>query len=263
MKRFIIYTLIALFIYTPRSVFSRDENYSEYVVKSTESLDKAVDKVKGSQERENYEQHLEEIYKAAALDSTGLSFEVFRKGVTGYYNMLENQVLQNQSIVTIIDYTKPSTEKRLWIIDLDKREIVEHTLVAHGKNTGDNVALNFSNAPGSHMSSQGFFVTKNIYQGKHGKSLRIEGLDENFNNNALSRAIVIHGASYVCDDFVSQNGRLGRSHGCPAVPVDKTNTIIDLVHGGSCVFINSGSPDYYSDFLNENAAIKIYNAMNA
>ncbi len=153
--------------------------------------------------------------------------------------------LQNDTVLTIIDYSLPSTEKRLFVLDIKNNKLLLNLYVAHGKNTGINYAESFSNRKGSNMSCLGFFVTKNTYMGKHGYSLRLDGLEMS-NNNALERAIVIHGAYYVTPLFIEEQGRLGRSFGCPAVPYDDSKNLIDIIKDGSCVFAYFPSEDYLS-----------------
>jgi hypothetical protein len=139
-------------------------------------------------------------------------------------------------LLSIIDYALPSTEKRLWVIDLERRRVLFHELVAHGQGTGDNEARRFSNVPGSHRSSLGVFRTGAIYTGKHGVSLRLEGLEPGVNDRAAERAIVVHGASYVSDQFAARHGRIGRSHGCPAVREAIADSLIATIHGGTLLF---------------------------
>ncbi len=149
------------------------------------------------------------------------------------------------TVVTVIDFTLPSTDKRLWIIDLANSRVLVKTFVAHGKNTGGNRAVRFSNEPGSLMSSPGFFLTDTTYQGKHGYSLVLRGLEPGLNDNAFERAIVIHGAWYVSEDFIRQYGRLGRSWGCPAVPEDMAGSVIDYIKGGSLLFVYTSDSSYW------------------
>lgn len=143
--------------------------------------------------------------------------------------------------LTVIDYSRPSTERRLWVYDLVAHELLYEELVAHGQGSGANVATRFSNLPDTHMTSLGLFVTDTTYVGKNGYSLRLDGLDRGINDRARDRAIVMHGAPYVSDAFVKANGRLGRSWGCPAVSDGVARELIDLVKGGSLVFA------YYPD----------------
>lgn len=187
-------------------------------------------------------------YNQLELQNDGLSLDLFKKGFQGYSN-LKSSGLVKSDIITLVDFTKPSTEKRMWIIDLKNNKLLKNTLVAHGKNSGQNMANIFSNLQNSYMSSLGCYVTGNTYVGKHGLSLRLKGLDQGFNTNAFQRAIVLHGAKYVSEDFIKCNGRLGRSHGCPAVPVSENEEIIELIKGGSFLFINGLNPEYSSEYL--------------
>lgn len=170
------------------------------------------------------------------------TLSAFSHAATGYFNLLRHQGTDNFSrYMAVADFSMASTKKRLWIIDMANLKVVHHTYVAHGRNSGDNSAYRFSNIPESYQSSLGFYRTGEIYQGKHGRSLRLEGLDRGFNDKAWQRAIVIHGADYVSESFIRQNGRLGRSFGCPAVPQPEVNEVIDLLGTGSLFFI------YYPD----------------
>ena len=162
---------------------------------------------------------------------------------------LDEMEYSNEDIVTIIDFSKPSTEKRLFILDLKKQEILYHTFVAHGKNTGVNMATKFSNNKGSNQSSLGLFSTGESYQGKHGYSLRLDGLEKGFNDNARNRAVVMHSAIYVSEDFIKRHGRLGRSWGCPAVPAEFSKEIIDLIKGGSCLYIYANDNNYLENSI--------------
>jgi hypothetical protein len=143
--------------------------------------------------------------------------------------------------LTVIDYSKPSSEKRLWVYDLNTSELLYEELVAHGQGSGANLATQFSNQPDSHQTSLGLFVTDETYVGRNGYSLRLDGLDKGLNDRARDRAIVMHGAPYVNPAFVKANGRLGRSHGCPAVSDVVARQLIDRVKGGGLVFA------YYPD----------------
>ena len=148
---------------------------------------------------------------------------------------------QNAERLAVIDFAKPSTEIRLWVFDLASKQLLFSELVAHGRNSGANYANAFSDRTGSHASSLGLYRTLSPYMGKHGYSLRLAGLEPGYNANALSRAIVIHGADYVSDTFAKQQGRLGRSHGCPAVRTAVATSIVDSLKGGNYVFA------YYPD----------------
>lgn len=154
---------------------------------------------------------------------------------------VKSGAVQNPPTLTVIDYSRPSSEKRLWVFDLKSRELIYEELVAHGQGSGAGVATQFSNKPDTHQTSLGLFVTDTTYVGKNGYSLRLDGLDRGFNDRARERAIVMHGAPYVSDGFVKSTGRLGRSWGCPAVSELVARQMIDRVKGGGLVFA------YYPD----------------
>lgn len=177
-----------------------------------------------------------------------ISFKVFSEAVYGY-NKLKN--LLDKNILTIIDFSRPSTEKRFFVIDLDAKQLLYKCYVAHGKNSGDNFATSFSNDPGSLKSSLGFFITAETYTGVHGYSLKLDGQERGINDNARVREIVIHGADYVNDDFLRKYGRLGRSWGCLALSIEIAKEIIDKISGRSCLFIYAD--DKYYD---ENSAFQ-------
>ena len=144
--------------------------------------------------------------------------------------------VSDTGLLTVIDYTRPSTEPRLWVLDLRAGRILHRELVAHGRNSGDNLATAFSNEPGSLKSSLGLFVTDAAYYGQNGYSLRLHGLDAGLNDNAFTRAIVMHGAPYVSERVAARTGRLGRSWGCPALRPQIARTIIDRIKDGTVVF---------------------------
>ena len=145
-------------------------------------------------------------------------------------------LVKRSDVVTVIDYSLPSTEPRLFVFDLASRKLLFCELVAHGKNSGNVVPTSFSNEPGSLASSIGLFVTEEPYVGSNGKSLKLRGLEPGVNDLASERAIVLHGAYYVSDEAVRVLGRLGRSSGCPAVRVEVAEELIDAVKGGSAIF---------------------------
>lgn len=170
-----------------------------------------------------------------------LPYDIFHMAMTGFNNI---DSIKNRDIITIIDFSKPSSEERFFVIDLKNRKLVFKTLVAHGKNSGDIYAGHFSNTEGSLESCPGFFITAETYSGKHGYSLRLDGLEKGINDNARSREIVIHGADYVSKDFVEKYGRIGRSWGCPALPSDLSKKIIDTISNGTCLFIYTDNEFY-------------------
>lgn len=202
---------------------------------------------------------LEDLYDDADLKQADLSYDVFKRAAVGYFNLKDlGKLNKNKNLLTVIDFNKPSREKRLWIIDMDKKKVLYHSLVAHGRGSGDDRAVKFSNIENSHMSSLGFYVTKNTYTGKHGLSLKMEGVDRNYNTNAYQRAIVVHGADYVSEAFVKQHGRLGRSHGCPALPTEINAKVVQLIKDGTCLYIDAAQANYQSAYLNPDNAIKSF-----
>jgi hypothetical protein len=172
---------------------------------------------------------------AAEAADSGLRTEVLQLAFRAH----ERAVAAHETtspIMTVIDYSLPSRERRLWVLDLERGAVLARELVAHGKGTGDDVARSFSDAEGSYQSSLGTFVTGATYQGKHGLSLRLRGLDQGLNSHAEARGIVVHAADYVNDGIVAQLGRLGRSQGCPALNPAVAPHIIGLIKGGTVVF---------------------------
>jgi len=152
-----------------------------------------------------------------------------------------NHGAEAASRLAVIDFSLPSSEQRLWLFDLETQSLVMRELVAHGQGSGDNYAREFSNVEGSHQSSIGLFRTQESYYGQHGYSLRLDGLEPGINDQARRRAIVIHGADYVEESWVARQGRIGRSHGCPAVPQHAIQTVVDNLKGGQFLFA------YYPD----------------
>ncbi len=185
---------------------------------------------------------ISEVYNSLAQKHPDLpSMKVFQHAYAGWEKLDEEL---RSPLLTIIDFSLPSTEKRLWILDPIKKEILLQSVVAHGRNTGELMAKDFSNTPESYKSSLGFYKTAETYQGQHGYSLRLDGLEKGFNDQARNRAIVIHGADYAREEFAKSNGRLGRSLGCPAIPPEISTKIIDLIKEGSLLFIYGENEDY-------------------
>ncbi|HKL08909.1 MAG TPA: murein L,D-transpeptidase catalytic domain family protein [Bacteroidales bacterium] len=176
-------------------------------------------------------------WKEKLIHSSFISEPAINLALNGFLGLKDRKLLTNDSMITIIDFSLPSTQERLYILDIKNQKIIKKTLVAHGMNTGDLLAEFFSNEPESLKSSLGLYITQETYFGNHGYSLRIKGVSKGLNDNAEERAIVIHGAEYVSYDFIESYGRIGRSFGCPALPIDETNEIIDLIKGGSCLYI--------------------------
>jgi hypothetical protein len=195
-----------------------------------------------------------EPWAAASLGT--IDAHVFDLALSAVRCAVRSGDIASPSTLTVIDYSKPSTAKRLWVFDLNAHALLYEELVAHGQGSGDNLANVFSNEPDTHASSIGVFLTESTYVGRNGYSLRLKGLDEGFNHRAGERAIVMHGAPYVSDEFVRKNGRLGRSWGCPALREGVAREVIDRVRGNGIVF--SYYPDQHwlesSKYLNDCAA---------
>lgn len=217
------------------------------LLSTTAFLPKAIEKrgvLKSNMLKDVEGLNVEEVYHN--LHSAGFELpklETFKVAFEGFCK-LKAQGLISKNIITLIDFSLSANTKRLWVIDLDTDSILIHSLVAHGRNTGEEFANSFSNAAESYKSSLGFYVTGEVYNGKHGKSLRLDGLEKGINDNARNRAVVVHGADYVSDSFIHNNKRLGRSLGCPAVPVAVTNELIRTIKDKSCLFIYYPSDSY-------------------
>jgi hypothetical protein len=170
-----------------------------------------------------------------------LDREVLRLALRATSCAQRRGLIENPRTLTVIDYSLPSTERRLWVLDLARPALVYQELVAHGRGSGGRKATQFSNTPGSLESSLGLFLTLEPYLGRHGRSLRLRGLEPGVNDRALERAIVIHGAPYVSERFAARYGRIGRSWGCPALESATARGVIERIRGGSPVFA------YYPD----------------
>ncbi len=177
------------------------------------------------------------IYVTANLRQYGLSDEAFQYAWKGYQKLIENKQISRTEFLTICDFSQPSSQKRLYIVDVENQKLITNTYVAHGKNSGIEYATKFSNTPESLQSSLGFYITANTYIGAHGLSLRINGVDKGYNDKALARTIVIHGAAYVDPARAKAGVFMGRSYGCPAVPQKESAEIITTIKNGTCLFI--------------------------
>jgi len=183
-------------------------------------------------------------YAAWNLNAAGIAEQAFKEAIKGYNYLLGKKLLNNPNVLTIVDYSKPSSQKRLYVLDMNDGKILFNTLVAHGRNSGLEYATNFSNSGESHKSSLGFFITLNTYNGDNGYSLKLKGCEKGINDKALKRAIVMHGAEYADESFLNSNGFLGRSYGCPAVPEKMSKQIIDVIKDGSCMFLYHPTKKY-------------------
>ena len=192
------------------------------------------------------------VYDSLRLGSMGLGRQVFDYAMKGFNFMKQMGTLGNEHIISIVDFSKPSSQKRLFIIDLKNYKVLFNTYVAHGAQSGKEFANQFSNKPESNKSSLGFYETMGTYMGGHGYSLRLQGIEEGINDNANRRDIVIHGAEYVDERLIRSQGYIGRSWGCPAIPQGLHKSIIDKIKNGTCLFIFSPDMKYlaHSKVLN-------------
>lgn len=182
----------------------------------------------------------QKLYQEMNLENV-ISYPMFEQAIAGY-NHLD---VIDKEIITLIDFSKPSTAQRLYVIDLKRKKLLITSHVAHGKNSGEVYATSFSNKKGSNQSSLGFFKTENTYQsGKNGLSLVIDGLEQGINDKAKERSVVIHGAAYANPSKLNTSSRLGRSFGCPAIPEAVTEKIINLIKDGTLLFIYANNERY-------------------
>jgi len=184
---------------------------------------------------------IDSLYSLMQLEDKGLSRSVFFAACKGYEYLLSQNALIKQGLLTICDYSQRSDKKRLYVVDLNRAKVLFNTYVSHGRNSGDDYATSFSNSTESHKSCLGFMRTAETYNGDNGYSLKLDGMEAGFNDNARPRAIVMHGSQYVNASRASKGGMMGRSYGCPAVPAVEARKIINCIKDGSCFF------NYYPD----------------
>lgn len=228
--------------------FSSDKD----VVESTEHYGSEL-------KRQIAEQTLLRLYNIIDFaDAAKPDYMTFRKAMAGYLNLQQEGGLSDKKVITIIDYNLPSTEKRMWIIDLEAKKLLFNELVAHGRNSGNLFASNFSNNMNSNASSLGFFVTGETYTGKFGRALRLDGQELGVNNRARERGVVMHGANYVSQG-IAESGRLGRSLGCPALAWENKDKIIDVIMERTVMFVNGNDLQYQtsSPLLNVAQAFEV------
>ena len=207
----------------------------------------------GEMKRQMAEQTILRIYNTIDFGQAAKpDYVTFRKAMIGYLNLQQEQALGEKQVLTIIDFNLPSTQERLWVIDLETKKLLFHELVAHGRNSGNLFASSFSNQMNSNSSSLGFYVTAETYTGKFGRALRLDGQELGINNRARERGIVMHGADYV-SKAIAEAGRLGRSLGCPALAWDNKDKVIDTIMDKTVMYINGNDLQYHSKSLLLNA----------
>lgn len=185
-----------------------------------------------------------DIFDSLKLGRLGLGRRAFDYAILGHDFLLRKQMLKNKNILSVIDFSLPSSKKRLFVMDLKSYKLLFVTYVAHGKNSGVDFAFYFSNLPESNKSSVGFFSTRGTYSGLHGYSLKLDGYEKGFNDKAGERDIVIHSAEYVSESVVRSQGYIGRSLGCPALSPDIYKQVIDKIKNGTCLFIYGNDSQY-------------------
>lgn len=190
-----------------------------------------------------FEDHIEKLYHEIKYipGKEKPSYQMFRQGIIGYLNLNSKRKLSNKPYLTLIDFSLSSTKERFWLIDLEQKEVLVQTYCAHGRNTGYEYARNFSNTYDTYQSSIGFYVTGSTYYGRNGLSLTLDGMEKGFNSNARGRVIVFHSAKYVSEAYIRKHGRLGRSLGCPAIPMKYREKVINKIADKTTFFI------YYPD----------------
>lgn len=184
------------------------------------------------------------LYTSMGLEQSGLDEKAFEYAWRGYHHLLKKGLIRKKSVLSICDFSQPSSSKRLYVIDVRHKRLLYRTYVAHGQNSGSEYASSFSNEPESFKSSLGFYVTRRTYYGRNGLSLKMEGMDTGYNDLAGKRNIVLHGSPYVSLRYMHNNGALGTSLGCPALPASISPRIIRAVKNGSCFFIYHPTKKY-------------------
>jgi hypothetical protein len=187
------------------------------------------------------------LYDYMSLERSGLNEKAFEYAWRGYHNLLKKGIIRKKSVLSICDFSQSSCSKRMYVIDVRHKKLLYRTYVAHGQNSGAEYADSFSNEPDSYKSSLGFYVTKKTYYGRNGLSLRIAGVDTGYNDLAGKRNIVLHGSSYVSLKYMNNNGAIGTSLGCPALPSNMSPKIIRAVRNGSCFFIYHPTQKYLQE----------------
>jgi hypothetical protein len=202
-----------------------------------------------------YAQRADSLYQQLQLANAGLEKEVFFKAYKGYLYLLTQGLVQNAGKLTIADFSQSSRNKRLYVIDLELQALSFQTFVSHGKNSGGEMATSFSNQKDSYKSTLGFLITSDTYVGSAGYSLRFQGVEPGINDRVRFRDIIVHGSRYVNEKTAEEDGKVGNSLGCPAVPMAQSRPIIDAIKGGSVYFIyhpdefyNATSPVLNAEF---------------
>ena len=242
LKKFCIFlSPVFIFLIHFLFVFAKTKPFAHLI--SNVSPVPSKSKVYGNNGEELLNSDKHGVYDSLHLNILGLTKQAFDYAVKGFNTLRSMGKLNNDSIISIIDFSLSSGKKRLFVIDIKNYKVLYNTYVAHGRNSGTEYAKEFSNDPESFKTSLGFYVTQNTYKGEHGFSLHLEGEEKGINDNAYSRAIVMHCAPYVNEKYIKSKGYIGRSLGCPALPQKVYKPIINKIKNGSCLFLYS--PDTY------------------
>ena len=246
MKKLFLVGAVCIIVFTSMIVAKNDKT-----VAANSTTNTTITKSASAKAEINY--WVDSLYTSMKLDDAGLSRSVFFDAYKGYEYLLAANKIAKQGLLTICDYSQCSNKKRLYVLDLNSAKILFNTYVSHGHNSGGDYATTFSNSNNSHKTSLGFMRTAETYKGENGYSMRLDGMEESFNDNVRARAIVMHGSNYVSGLRASKGTTMGRSYGCPAVPAKEVKNIINTIKGGSCFF------SFYPDQA-YTAASKILNA---
>ncbi|MEX0967403.1 MAG: murein L,D-transpeptidase catalytic domain family protein [Bacteroidia bacterium] len=213
--------------------------------------------------KQNFISHAKSLYAEAGLIGTTLKYEVFEKALTGFYNLKKGSKSSEKDILTIIDFEQSSLNERMFSIDIKNKKLLFNSVVAHGRNSGNLYAKQFSNKPNSYQSSLGFYVTGETYTGKHGLSLRLDGMDAGYNDKARARAIVMHSANYANPSFGAKTGRLGRSLGCPSIPELGHEEVIKTLSEGTVIYIHYPNTSYEKScvYFNTQVAVDFFSTI--
>jgi hypothetical protein len=192
------------------------------------------------------------LYDSMKLEKSGLNQKAFEYAWRGYHNLLKTGKLKKSYVLTVCDFTQKSSNKRMYVIDVAHKKLLFNTYVSHGMNSGVEYASSFSNTPNSFKSSLGFYITSKTYFGRNGLSLKVKGIEKGYNDLAARRHIVLHGADYISPEYLKDNGEMGRSLGCSAMPTVMSPKIIKTIKNGSCLFIYHPTVKYltHSNVIN-------------
>ena len=193
---------------------------------------------------DRFKEEVSALYDQIDLKEIGLNKKAFEFAYKGYLYLLHRHLVSRKDVLSICDFSQSSRKKRLYVLDMEQKKVLMNTYVAHGRKSGGEYARSFSNNPKSHKSSLGFYITGETYYGDHGLSLKIKGLERGFNDKALRRNIVVHGSRYVGSDFLDWNEFNGRSFGCPALPYEESEEVIETIKNGTCLFIYHPTKKY-------------------